>query len=87
MQKIFIVFSYCFFLSAYCFSQNKITGKIVDQKTGEPVESAILSIGATGKASATDAEGRFNFNMPGDSAAVTISMIGYRSKTIELTRQ
>ena len=64
-----------------------MTGKIVDQKTGEPVESAVLSIGTTGKASVTDAEGHFNFNIPVDSAAVTISMIGYHSKTIEITTQ
>ena len=87
MQKIFIVFFYCLFLSLYCFSQNKITGKILDQKTGEPVESAVVSIGTTGQASVTDAGGHFNLNIPVDSTAVTISMIGYHSKTVEIATQ
>jgi CarboxypepD_reg-like domain len=87
MQKIFIVFSYCLFISLYCFSQNKITGKILDKKTGEPLEFVTLVINKTAKTSATDAQGNFHSIIPGDSCSVTVSTIGYRSTTTELKSQ
>ena len=43
MLKIFILFFWSLFVSIYGFGQNVVTGKIIDQRTKEPIESAIVS--------------------------------------------
>lgn len=86
-MKIFIIF-FCILMSSLCaFSQNKISGKILDQKTNEPLESVVIAVIKNGKATTTDEQGNFRLEVTGDSCLVIISMIGYHSKLILLTQR
>jgi TonB-dependent Receptor Plug Domain/CarboxypepD_reg-like domain len=87
MLKIFILFFWVLFLSIYGFGQTMVTGKIIDQKTREPVESAVVSSGKNRKTVITDAQGNFKIKLPGDSNILNISMIGYLSKSVEINNQ
>ena len=49
MQKIFILCFCLVFVSSCGFGQNVATGKIMDQRTNEPIESAIVSAEKMGK--------------------------------------
>ena len=86
-MKIFIVFFCLLFISTCCLGQNKITGKILDQKTDEPIESVILNIIKSGKTFVTDAQGQFNIKLPPESSTLNISMIGYQSRSVEITNR
>ncbi len=85
LMKILIIFLYLLFTSVNGFSQNKISGKITDQKTNEPLESVAVTAIKSGRVTTTDGQGNFKIDFTGDSCLVNISMIGYRSKAIELT--
>lgn len=58
-------------------AQKTISGKITDQKTGNPISGASVTIkGGTGGTS-TDADGNFTLNVPGESSTLVISAIGF----------
>ncbi len=62
----------------YLFAQFSISGKVVDEKSGEPLTGAAVFLINTNKATATDAEGRFYLNTI-DEGTYTLSatFIGY----------
>jgi hypothetical protein len=86
MLKIFMLFFWLLFVS-HSFGQNVVTGKIIDQRTKEPIESAIVSVEKNGRTVVTDARGNFKVKLPGDSCILNISMIGYNSKSVEISNQ
>jgi len=71
----------------YGFCQNIITGKIIDEKTNEPIESAVVSTTKNGRAVITDAQGNFKIKLPADSNELNVSTIGYHSKSVEIINQ
>ncbi|MEO8416576.1 MAG: TonB-dependent receptor [Ginsengibacter sp.] len=86
MLKIFIL-SCVAMISSTVFCQKIITGKILDEKTKEPVESAVVYVIPYNRSTITDAEGNFEMSLPSYTYSVNVSMIGYRSKKIELVNQ
>jgi len=61
----------------------KISGKITDQETKEPLIGANVILEGTVFGSATDIDGGFNIlNVPAGSYNINISYIGYQNKTL-----
>ncbi len=87
MLKIFIFLFWLLFFSMYGFSQNRVTGKIIDQITKEPIQSAIVTVEKNGKKVITDVQGGFVLYLPADNSVATVSMIGYRTKSFELVKK
>jgi hypothetical protein len=78
------LFSICLTLPA--FSQHKISGNIIDNTNKEPLPYAVISQ-VNGIVSATsDQQGHFQFVLPVTESNVFISMIGYRSQTIDISK-
>ena len=70
-----------FFLIPLIINAQKITGKVLDDKTNSPIEGATIL--SKGKGANTDNNGNFTITAkPGD--LIVISSIGYSSKTIKL---
>src|SRR5665647_259974 len=84
MIKFFIL-SCSLFFSSFIFSQKIITGKITDQKTNEPLESANISIAGNTGTVTSEAQGNFKIRLNDQSDSIHISMIGYRSKSVPVT--
>jgi TonB-dependent Receptor Plug Domain/CarboxypepD_reg-like domain len=83
MNKFFIhtVILLLFFTSAH--AQSMFTGKIIDKKTKEPIESAALKF-ADNKYVLTDKEGNFSININSTEPVLQISSIGYQAKEVQL---
>lgn len=63
----------------------RFSGRVVEKKTGAPVEYATVLIQGTEQWSVTDAQGRFSIlNVPVAKSAVTFSSLGYVSLTREI---
>ncbi|MET0394862.1 MAG: TonB-dependent receptor, partial [Chitinophagaceae bacterium] len=58
----------------------RVTGKIIDEETGDPVTGATILIG--GKGVVTDTDGSFNISLPGGSYEAEISFVGYGRKMV-----
>ena len=86
MKKIGVLVLSVWFTSL--FSQKNCQGILLDSTTAQPIEFANIGIIGKGFGTVTNEKGEFNFTVP-DSLAntpVKISMIGYRSKTLSLSK-
>ncbi len=61
-------------------------GEVVNSNTGDPVPSAFISVEGTNISTVTNSEGEFSLKVPGNvtSGLVTISNLGYQSKSLPL---
>src|SRR5674476_1185486 len=79
MKKIFII---CVIILVYQFAnaQNKITGKITDNLTGEVVPGATVYIPELKTGTITDKDGFYKIeNLPKTKVIIQISFLGYKS--------
>jgi hypothetical protein len=86
MKKIGILVLSVIFTSL--FSQKKCQGILIDSTTAQPIEFANIGIVGKGFGTVTNEQGEFNFTVPDSlmNAPIKISMIGYRSKTLSLSK-
>lgn len=75
---------YAFQPSAKAFNEYK--GEVVNERTGRPISSAYLSLNNSNISTITNADGVFSLKVPEDmtEATVTISVLGFQSKTLPL---
>lgn len=72
------------FLSSFSIAQlATLQGKIIDEKTKEPLFSATVKIGTTG--TITDFEGNFELKVEAGTKQLEISYVGYETKVQEVT--
>lgn len=64
----------------------KITGQIVDSKTGEPIIGANVLVTGTTNGTVTDADGMYELEVPAN-ATLSVSYIGYTSVNIPVGKQ
>jgi outer membrane receptor protein involved in Fe transport len=92
MMRVFLlksarmaVLSFMFFLNIiFTFSQNRISGKVLDQKTGEALIGATVIIESLKKGIVTDFEGQYTMtNIPDGKYNVLCKLISYKDKVIE----
>ena len=79
-EFLFLSFFQLFILSSFIFSQSsgKLTGKISDASTGEPVAFANVILEGTNYGSASDADGDYLIvNVPPGTYNIIVSYIGY----------
>ncbi len=62
----------------------KITGHIIDRKTGEHLPFVNIGIKGTSIGTVSDATGHYTVNIPAGASTVVASFIGYESKEIEI---
>jgi TonB-linked SusC/RagA family outer membrane protein len=85
MRKIFIT-SVCLFLIVLgAWAQNKtISGKVTDDKTGNPLAGVSVTVKGTPGGTQTDPDGSFTLSVPSSSRILVFSFVGYGSKEVDL---
>ncbi len=67
----------------YAGSTGKISGKVVDSKTNEPIPFATVVVVGTSLGASSDAEGRYVIlNVPPGTYTITAGLIGYQGERI-----
>lgn len=83
MNKIFLILV-ALFLTNYSFSQNLITGKVIDLNTKEPLAFANIIFNNNQLFGArSDIDGKFSFNSSQKITSLTCSYIGYKKLSVE----
>nr|WP_182514446.1 TonB-dependent receptor [Rufibacter quisquiliarum] len=79
MKYLFLFCLFC--LSAAVAAQTKISGRVLNAQTRQPLAGA--SVGAVGTAvgSVSDAQGRFSLEIPATADSLSIALLGYRTRT------
>ena len=81
-KKIPLVILALIFSAQLIKAQYIYKGRVLDSVTRQPVEYATIS--ADGKSASTGRSGNFQISLPADNAVLSVSYIGYQTKTILL---
>ena len=85
MSTVFLVILTILFSSQFIWGAARISGKVTDSSTGEPLFGANLVLEGTSIGSATNAEGNYLIqDVPAGAYTLKISYIGYESKTFQI---
>lgn len=66
------------------FQQVKVTGKVTDYLTGEPMPGVYVIVEGTNTGAMTDVEGYFSLNVPNADVSLVFSFVGYETITLPL---
>ena len=82
MKKLFLFLLTVLTISLCASAQTRtVKGSVLDAETDEPLIGASVSAG-TGYGVATDADGKFVLQVPASAKELTVSYVGYDSKTV-----
>lgn len=73
------------FFTVKCFSQNQISGKVTDGKTGNALEGATIEVMETTLSALTDKDGMFTLTLPSANRKIKASYIGYKDTIVSIT--
>jgi outer membrane receptor protein involved in Fe transport len=83
VRKIIFTLAILGFSFSVIFSQNVITGKIIDASTNQPVFGAAVVNKATGSGVTSDFDGNFSINVGGNPPyQISISILGYKKQEL-----
>ena len=77
------LFIFTFFISLIGFSQNTISGTVMDGEYNEPLPFATVMIKETGDGTTTDFDGVFSINVQSNSYTLIFSFVGYQTQAIQ----
>lgn len=84
LKKIYILLSF-FSLTNFVFSQNTIiNGKVVESKSGEPIEYASVRLDGTTIGTLTNEKGQFRLTNKGNENQIIVALMGYVTKRISV---
>jgi iron complex outermembrane receptor protein len=80
------IFTFCLALAQVTNAQTRVTGKIVDADTKDPLVGASVIIKGTSKATSSGLDGTFKIDVSGtESPVLVFSYLGYVSKEIPIS--
>ncbi len=71
----------------FIINEIKVSGKVTEFESGEPLVGASIQVKGTNLGTITDIDGNFNLSIPEDSETLMVSYIGYQPKEIEIGNQ
>nr|WKN36306.1 SusC/RagA family TonB-linked outer membrane protein [Tunicatimonas sp. TK19036] len=73
------LFSCMFLVSSAAFAQQTVTGTVSDLSSDEPLPGVNVLVQGTSTGTVTDIDGNYSISVPGASAVLVISSVGYES--------
>ena len=84
MEKRLTMFMISLFLCVgSALAQTKISGTVLSQEDGQPIIGAAVKVDGTQIGMLTDVSGRFSLTLPAGKNQITVSYLGYESKTVQ----
>lgn len=81
-MRVITMFFVMLLISLQAIAGGKITGKVSDEKTGDPIIGAMVVIKGSSNGTSTDVDGRFSLSADAGEYIVEIKYIGYQQKNI-----
>jgi TonB-linked SusC/RagA family outer membrane protein len=73
------------FFPIIVFAQKDITGKVMDSEKDKPLEGATIFENISKNSTVTSRDGSFTLKVANNAKTVTVSYVGYGTKTVEIT--
>ena len=84
MKKRLTMFLAALFLCmGTAMAQTKVSGTVFSQEDGQPIIGAAVKVDGTSTGMLTDVNGRFSLTLPAGKNTITVSYLGYESKTVQ----
>lgn len=83
--KLFVLCPLFLLCSGISWAQFTVTGIVTDAMTNEPLINANIYHQASGRGAATDTDGSFSINLPGQEATLRITYIGYITQEVNVS--
>ena len=84
MEKRLTMFMMSLFLFVgSALAQTKVSGTVLSQEDGQPIIGAAVKVDGTSTGMLTDVNGRFSLTLPEGKKSLTISYLGYETKTVQ----
>ena len=84
MKKRLTMFLAALFLCmGTAMAQTKVSGTVLSQEDGQPIIGAAVKVDGTSTGMLTDVNGRFSLTLPEGKNSITVSYLGYESKTVQ----
>jgi TonB-linked SusC/RagA family outer membrane protein len=74
-------------ITSKAVQQKKVSGTVVDSKSGEPLPGINIIIEGTTLGTTTDINGKFTLDVPGPNAVLVFSSIGYATQKFQFAGQ
>ncbi|SFH29277.1 YfbK domain-containing protein [Pedobacter insulae] len=88
MKKLLLPLLLLFIFAAFkAIKINELTGRVVDDTDGRAIVGATIKSFPSKTLTVTNADGKFNIQLPDTDTQITVSYLGYNSQTITLTKQ
>jgi TonB-linked SusC/RagA family outer membrane protein len=87
LLKSIPVFLLMLFLAAPVWAQFTVTGKVIDQETGESLVGVTIVVKNTTLGTSTNVDGEFELRIPDERAVLRFTYIGYRTEEIAVNAQ
>jgi len=88
MKTIYKKLLFLLLLLPFCaLAQNKVEGTVLDLVSGQPIPGANVTIGESATGTSTDFDGKFQLNNVKPTDVLSISYMGYRTKTVTVGSQ
>lgn len=84
-MKRFTITILLFLFSTALFAQQTLRGRVTDQETGVSIPGASIIITGTANGVQSDANGNFELKSNNDIKSITVSFMGYQSRTVAVS--
>jgi TonB-dependent SusC/RagA subfamily outer membrane receptor len=83
--KPFLLLAILLLVEQVAYAQFTVTGTVIDKNTGDLLVGANVFHAESNTGATTDVDGTFSIRLPGQSATIRISYVGYISRTIQVS--
>ena len=89
MRKVLLITSLLCWITGIAWAQNRqVTGRVLNNETGEILVGASVTVKGASKGAVTDAKGNFSISVPSKgSTTLVVTTIGYVTQEIVVTNQ
>ena len=81
-QRLTMFMISLFLFAGSALAQTKVSGTVLSQEDGQPIIGAAVKVDGTSTGMLTDVNGRFSLTLPEGKNTITVSYLGYESKTV-----
>ena len=82
MKKRLTMLMATMLLCIVAVAQTKVNGTVLSQEDGQPIIGAAVRVEGAKTGMLTDVNGRFSVTLPQGKTQITVSYLGYESKTV-----
>ena len=77
-----VLFSLLFVVVHFGYAQSTITGTVTDATNGDPLAGTTVQVKGTNVGATSDAQGKYQLNLPSGTKTLVFSFIGYQSTEV-----